>query len=82
MDDDLEGHFQALRSVYKRSSATRASPALEIQGSEIVHVDIHQDPAGKDIVLWEDILVAFKSADNVRHKTRVLTFLKDESFNT
>lgn len=79
MDDKLEGHFQALRSVYKRSSATLAS---ELPESEIVHIDIHQDPTGKDIILWEEILGAFKGADNVRHKTRVLTFLKDERFNT
>ncbi|KAG0060130.1 hypothetical protein BGZ89_012534 [Linnemannia elongata] len=79
MDDKLEGHFQALRSVYKRSSATLAS---ELPESEIVHIDIHQDPTGKDIVLWEEILGAFKCADNVRHKTRVLPFLKDERFNT
>ena len=82
MDDELEGHFQALRSVYKCSSATLASPAPELPESEIVHVNIHQDPAGKDIVLWDDILGAFKGADNVRHKTRVLPFLKDERFLT
>ncbi|KAG0314859.1 hypothetical protein BGZ97_008879 [Linnemannia gamsii] len=82
MDEGLEGHLQALRSVYKRSSATLTSPPLELPESEIVHVDIHQDPAGKDIVLWADILVAFKGADNVRHKTRVLPFLKDERFHT
>ncbi|KAG9065917.1 hypothetical protein KI688_002214 [Linnemannia hyalina] len=68
MDDELEGHFQALRSVYKRSNATVASP--ELPESEIVHIDIYQDPTGKDIILWEEILGAFKGADNVRHKTR------------
>ncbi|KAF9128384.1 hypothetical protein BGX30_014355 [Mortierella sp. GBA39] len=68
VDDELEGHFQALRSVYKRSSATVASP--ELSESEIVHIDIYQDPTGKDIIRWEGILGAFKGADNVRHKTR------------
>ncbi|KAF9144993.1 hypothetical protein BG015_012044 [Linnemannia schmuckeri] len=55
MDDELEEHFQALRSVYKYS-ATLTLPLPVLLESEILHVNVHQDSACKDIILWADIL--------------------------
>ncbi|KAF9091310.1 hypothetical protein BGX23_005278 [Mortierella sp. AD031] len=51
-----------------------------ISQSDIVHVDIHPDATGRDIILWEDILIAFKNATHIRHESRVVRFLKDSDF--
>lgn len=71
-------HLQALRSVNKNSrSLTPADP------EDIIYVDCHQDPdTKKDFVLWEDILVAFRDADHVRHYARVVPFLKGADYRT
>ncbi|KAF9129959.1 hypothetical protein BGW39_003615 [Mortierella sp. 14UC] len=51
--------------------------------SNLIHLVCHSDPSsGKDIILWEDILAAFKTNDviHVRSGTIVLPFLKDSDF--
>ncbi|KAF9094387.1 hypothetical protein BGX23_002179 [Mortierella sp. AD031] len=76
--DEPQERVQALRPVYKTGTLATSQQSQ----SEIVHVDVQLDPSGREIILWEDILVAFKEATNVRHKTRILPFLKDASFRT
>lgn len=70
--------IQALRSVDKSvhpNSVPLATP------DEIYHVETQVDPdTQKDIVLWDDILQAFKDAVQVRHKTKVVPFLKGKDF--
>ncbi|KAF9144992.1 hypothetical protein BG015_012043 [Linnemannia schmuckeri] len=73
---------QAIRPVYTNNGVPPSPPPPPSVSSEIVHIDIHSDPSGKDIVLWEDILVAFKDAANIRNGTRIIPFLKDASFKT
>ncbi|KAG0275942.1 hypothetical protein BGZ96_003552 [Linnemannia gamsii] len=69
-----EGHVQAFRSVDKSILPSAVPPATE---EEVIHIDTQLDPeTQKEIVLWDDILQAFKNADVVRNKTRVVTFLK------
>ncbi|KAH7036095.1 hypothetical protein BKA57DRAFT_475520, partial [Linnemannia elongata] len=71
-DPPLE-KVQAVRSVTKSnvSTATPYTPA------EVVHIDCHTDPITlEDVVLWGDILQAFDDALHIRHKSRVVPFLK------
>ncbi|KAG0276432.1 hypothetical protein BGZ95_007539 [Linnemannia exigua] len=72
---DLHGHVQAVCPVYTHCSAT--TPPLD---SEIVYIDVHSTDDGVDILLWEDVQLAFKGAVNIRCGIRVLSFLKDENF--
>ncbi|KAK3840009.1 MAG: hypothetical protein JOS17DRAFT_769575 [Linnemannia elongata] len=65
---------QAMRSVDVSLPLNAAPPATP---DEIFHVDIQLDPdTQKDIVLWDDILQAFRNVVQVRNKTRVVRFLK------
>ncbi|KAF9908257.1 hypothetical protein EC991_010097 [Linnemannia zychae] len=77
---------QAVRPHYNHTDSSNGLFTVTSTASRsdtaVVHIDIQVDPSGKEIVLWDDILVAFKSAVNVRHNTRVLPFLKDEQLNT
>lgn len=70
MEEHIPERVQAVRPIHPNSSK-----------SEIVHFDIHQDSTGKDIVLWSDILTAFKGAISVRNNTKAVLFLKDDQFN-
>ncbi|KAF9094388.1 hypothetical protein BGX23_002180 [Mortierella sp. AD031] len=76
-DNELQERLQGLCPVFKSGPPTSSTSQLEI-----VHVDIQLDPTGKEIVLWADILVAFKGAVNIQHKSRIVPFLKDTHFNT
>ncbi|KAF9273585.1 hypothetical protein BGZ88_003665 [Linnemannia elongata] len=69
---------QAIRSVnINNSASTPPHP------NEVVYVDVYTDPITKDkFILWEDIRVAFHNALRIRHKARVLPFIKDADFNT
>ncbi|KAK3842147.1 MAG: hypothetical protein J3R72DRAFT_421483 [Linnemannia gamsii] len=87
IEDDVEVRFQAVRPVYNQSNynsggslTTTTTSTASRSESDIVHIDIHLDTDGKEIVIWEDILVAFKGALNARHNIRVLPFLKDKNF--
>ncbi|KAG0059098.1 hypothetical protein BGZ90_004627 [Linnemannia elongata] len=69
---------QAIRSVNINSSASTPP-----HPNEVVYVDVYTDPITKDkFILWEDIRVAFHNALHIRHKARVLPFMKDADFNT
>ncbi|KAK5820680.1 hypothetical protein F5H01DRAFT_378071 [Linnemannia elongata] len=76
--DTPQAQVQAFRSVDKSilpSTVPLATP------EEAIHIDTQLDPeTQKEVVLWDDILQAFKNADLVRHKTRVVPFLKGKDF--
>ncbi|KAK5799071.1 hypothetical protein F5H01DRAFT_384784 [Linnemannia elongata] len=73
---------QAIRPIYKNtpSTFTAAVPTTPPSNLEIVQIEIRLDSDGKDIVLWDDILSAFKNAVNIRRGVKVLPFLKDNEF--
>lgn len=51
--------------------------------NKIVQIATHQDDtAGKEIVLWEDVLVVFPDALYLQDSTKVLPFLKGPNFKT
>ncbi|KAG0375537.1 hypothetical protein BGX24_008962 [Mortierella sp. AD032] len=76
--DTPKGHVQAFRSVDK-SIQPRTIPLATPE--EVIHVDTQFDPeTQKEIVLWDDILLAFKNAELVRQKTKIVPFLKNNDF--
>ncbi|KAF9127995.1 hypothetical protein BGW39_005441 [Mortierella sp. 14UC] len=87
IEDDTERRVQAFRPLYNHIDSNNGLPSTATSTASrsdttILHIDVHLDPNDKEIVLWEDIKVAFRSAVNVRHNIRILPFLKDELFNT
>ncbi|KAG0209073.1 hypothetical protein BGX33_005859 [Mortierella sp. NVP41] len=78
-EDEPQEQVQALRSIVKSTltAITTSSPGKE----DIVYVDYHRDPdTQKAILLWDDIIMAFNDALHVRHKAKVLPFLKGPDF--
>lgn len=72
--------LQPIRPAYNTPPPYTHDTAAD---SDVIHVTIYQDPAtGKDIVFWEDILVVFKGALNIRQGTRVIPFLRGNDFKT
>ena len=72
---------QAVRPVSK-SILDSHSSSFPPPGGPIVYVDIHKDPGiPKGIVLWDDIRLAFDDALHIRHKARVVPFLKGADYN-
>ncbi|KAG0269597.1 hypothetical protein BGZ95_002012, partial [Linnemannia exigua] len=48
---------------------------------DIVFVDSQHDPATlKEVVLWDDVIQAFNDALHIRHKAKVVPFLKGADF--
>lgn len=80
--NESQERTQVIRPVYTNNGRPASPPSPSSASPEIVHVDIHKDHSGKDIVLWEDVLVAFKDAVNIRNGLRIVPFLKDASFKT
>ncbi|KAF9437104.1 hypothetical protein BGZ76_001977 [Entomortierella beljakovae] len=63
---------QPFRAHY--SSVTSPS----VRESEVVYIATYRDDvAGKDIVLWEDILSVFKDIEYVRDGENSIPFLRD-----
>ncbi|KAF9545331.1 hypothetical protein EC957_011085 [Mortierella hygrophila] len=78
--DSPQDQIQALRSVNRGIPPNSIPPA---NPDEIYHVDTQLDPdTQKEFIFWDDIVQAFDNAVQVRHKTRVIPFLrgKDQSF--
>ncbi|KAG0054659.1 hypothetical protein BGZ89_002599, partial [Linnemannia elongata] len=72
--DDPQEQLQAMRSVDINLAPNAVPPATP---DEIYHVDTQLDPdTQKEVVLWEDILQAFRNVVQVRNKTRIVPFLK------
>lgn len=75
-EDDPQEPVQALRSVIKNFPPSAIPPPNH---DDIFHVDTIVYPkTQKRVVLWDDILQAFEDAVLVRHKSRVIPFLKGD----
>ncbi|KAK3832019.1 MAG: hypothetical protein J3R72DRAFT_238936, partial [Linnemannia gamsii] len=77
MTQYTDTNMQAVRCINENGQ-----PSSEATASDIIHIACYPDPAlGKDIVLWDDIVAAFKAdVVNVRTGTYVLPFLKGPNF--
>ncbi|KAG0195682.1 hypothetical protein BGX33_002806 [Mortierella sp. NVP41] len=76
--DSSQEHVQAVRPVNKDYRPTTGTPP---DPADIFYIDCHVDPVIlKEFILWDDILQAFEGALQVRHKARILPFLKDADF--
>ncbi|KAG0282804.1 hypothetical protein BGZ96_012818 [Linnemannia gamsii] len=76
LEGSSDEHVQAMRRVYEN-----ANPTDSPSPNDIFHVTYHLDPAtGKGIILWDDILSAFKNVVHVRTGTMILSFLKGSDF--
>jgi hypothetical protein len=51
-----------------------------VRKNRIAHITTHQDPSGKNIVLWDDVLRVFPEALYLQRGKRVLPFLKGSDF--
>ncbi|OAQ31470.1 hypothetical protein K457DRAFT_17177 [Linnemannia elongata AG-77] len=81
--DTQPRHLQPLRPAYTHNTTSPPPPYTDNSPTnpDVVQVTIYQDPAtGKEIVFWEDVLVAFKGALSIRQGARVLPFLRGSDF--
>ncbi|KAG0278741.1 hypothetical protein BGZ96_002253, partial [Linnemannia gamsii] len=76
LEDSSDEHVQAVRRVYENANSTY--PTLL---NDIFHVTYHLDPTtGKGIILWDDILSAFKNVVHVKSGTKIISFQKGSDF--
>lgn len=70
---------QAFRSVDKQLPPSSIPlPTLD----DIFYVECHVDPeTQKPVVLWDDILQAFEDAVQVRHKAKIVPYLKTKDLS-
>ncbi|KAG0369332.1 hypothetical protein BGX24_002469 [Mortierella sp. AD032] len=78
-NQDAAPHLQAVRRVdpSRPLSLQRDAPA------DIIYLVCHSDPSsGKDIILWDDVLAAFKEdvVVHIRNEAVVIPFLKGLNF--
>jgi hypothetical protein len=67
---------QAVRRVYDNEDLNTSASL-----SKVFRLAYHfDDISGKNIVLWDDILAAFKDAIHVRAGDNILPFLKGRDF--
>ncbi|KAG0218436.1 hypothetical protein BGX33_007398 [Mortierella sp. NVP41] len=78
--DEYQERVQAVRPVYNTNSPTTHTTTAPSE-SGIVHITVHLDSSGKEVFFWGDILVVFKNAVNIRHRTRVLPFMRGPDFS-
>ena len=74
--DEEQERVQVLRAVYNDD----AYSVTEMPESETVKIECQLDDDGREVILWEDILLVFDNILHVRHGTKVLPFLKDLNF--
>ncbi|KAH7036132.1 hypothetical protein BKA57DRAFT_496917 [Linnemannia elongata] len=67
-------HTQGFRAIHKTQ---RPSTFTHIDPDDIIFIDCHTHPdTNRDFILWEDIQQAFEEALFVRHKAKMLPFVK------
>jgi hypothetical protein len=73
-NQETQPHLQAVRLVYENSDPSSSS--------NIIHLACRPDPSsGSEIILWDDIVDAFKEdVIHVRSGTVVLSYLKGPDF--
>jgi hypothetical protein len=72
-ESDPQTRLQAIRPLYSNNTTATAE-------SDVVYVAIYLDPVGREIVFWEDVLVAFKNALNIRQNSSILPFLRGSDY--
>ncbi|KAF9147285.1 hypothetical protein BG015_011102 [Linnemannia schmuckeri] len=78
--DATREHVQGFHSVHKSQQPSTTS--IPLDSPDVIHIDCYTDPnTNKDVILWEDIQQAFDDALCVRHKTKVLSFVKGEDLS-
>ncbi|KAG0047325.1 hypothetical protein BGZ89_004975, partial [Linnemannia elongata] len=66
-------NLQAVRPISK-SSADSLIPSTP---APTVYIDCQQDPVTqKNVILWDDVRLAFADALHIRHNTRIIPFIK------
>ncbi|KAF9095945.1 hypothetical protein BGX23_012303 [Mortierella sp. AD031] len=76
-DSLSDEHVQSVRRVYENDDSTDEKSS----SSSVYHLTSHPDPSvEKDILLWDDVLAAFKDVVHVRSGTKILPFLKGPDF--
>ncbi|KAG0289923.1 hypothetical protein BGZ96_006610, partial [Linnemannia gamsii] len=71
-DSSSDEHSQVVRRVYENEDLNTTTSL-----SKVFRLARHFDNvSGKDIILWDDVLAAFKDAVHVRSGETVLPFLK------
>ncbi|KAF9904931.1 hypothetical protein EC991_002231 [Linnemannia zychae] len=69
-------HGQAVRKVYENEDHITGTVT-----SATFHIACHPDASlGKEIILWDDVVAAFKDAIHIRSGTMILPFLKGPDF--
>ncbi|KAF9904917.1 hypothetical protein EC991_002217 [Linnemannia zychae] len=81
-NQDTHTKMQAVRRINENQNSTSEAVTAVAVPLDIIHVAYYQDPStGKDIIIWDDILDAFKAeVVHVRSGTFVLPFLKGPDF--
>ncbi|KAK3817115.1 MAG: hypothetical protein JOS17DRAFT_820495 [Linnemannia elongata] len=73
------GLVQGLRSVHKGLPPSTTSAPLDTP--DVVHIDCYTDPDTlEDFILWDEIQQAFDGALCVRHKSKMLPFVKGKDY--
>jgi len=74
---------QAVRLITRNGEPTSAcsSPLEPSSQTAILYLACHPDPSiGKDIILWDDVVAAFKDPVHIRNGAKILPFLKGPDF--
>jgi hypothetical protein len=77
-DPTSDESTQVVRRVYENEDLNTTASL-----SKVFRLECHfDDVSGKSIILWDDILAAFKGVVHVRVGERILPFLKGRNFKT
>ncbi|KAG0272414.1 hypothetical protein BGZ96_005325, partial [Linnemannia gamsii] len=80
-DPSTNERTQPVRRVYENEELSSNTAIASL--SKVYYLECHfDDISGKDIILWEDILGAFKDVLQVRAGAKILPFLKGRDFKT
>ncbi|KAG0376719.1 hypothetical protein BGX24_007313 [Mortierella sp. AD032] len=79
---DTQERLQAVRPFYnsKNNNTTQNSSLARTTDWDVVQVAIYLDPASREIVFWEDILIAFKNALHIRQGSCIIPFLRGSDY--
>ncbi|KAK3842082.1 MAG: hypothetical protein J3R72DRAFT_523840 [Linnemannia gamsii] len=78
----IEQRAQAVHPLYNSDNAAQNNAAQNNTSTRtttdagVVQVAIYLDPTGREIVFWEDVLVAFKNAIHIRQGSCIIPFLR------
>ncbi|KAF9135245.1 hypothetical protein BGW39_003925 [Mortierella sp. 14UC] len=77
----IEQRVQGVRPLYRNdNNTTKSSATAGTKDPDVIHIAIHLDTADREVVFWEDVLIAFKNALNIRQGSLILPFLRGRDF--